>query len=108
MGVIPRQAYDGVKFNRLDDILNAKKIGMSRIQHGKYVQKIIDGNRLAIEPCPFADNDFAVVEVMFGVCINLWTSKTDMNKHTQWHQIRTGNVKNQTIIHLHRKVDEIY
>jgi len=100
---VPRQVYEGVKLTRLDQILSTKNIGISRIQHGKYVQQIVDG-KLLIEPCPLADHDFEVAELMFGICINLWSYNYVKMKsiHTAWRQLRSGKAGQKIVINLHR------
>jgi len=71
--------------------------------HPDYNQEIING-KLTINPCPLATGAYDVAELMFGVCIDVWT-KREVNHRTQWRQIRTGNIENETNICLHRSVD---
>ena len=104
MGTIPRCCYEGLRLTRLDQILNEKKIGISRIRHTDYQQSIIDG-KLRIEPCPLANGDLKIAETMFGLCINIW-SFTLVNKNEEWKQLRKGASGNHKIvINLHRAVD---
>ena len=104
---VPRCCYVGNRMTRLDQILNAKKIGVSRIEHADYEQSVNDG-RLVIEPCPFTRHDFDAAELMFGLCINVWNMTMDKWKQEIWNQYRNGNKKNKLVINLHRTVDNIF